>query len=126
MNKKEMLQLSLMTEVASMYYEKGMTQEEIGKALYLSRTRISRILKKAEEMGVKAYGIRPSMYEILSETDKNIDFSICSGYYEYSGNAGFGIPSGNACRRRDYRRFPDIGIDIPAVRSFGRLSFGRR
>lgn len=43
------------------------------------------ILKKAEEMGVKAYGIRPSMYEILSETDKNIDFSICSGYYEYSG-----------------------------------------
>ena len=52
MNKKEMLQLSLMKEVASMYYEKGMTQEEIGKALYLSRTRISRILKKAEEVGV--------------------------------------------------------------------------
>ena len=30
MNKKEMVQLSLMTEVASMYYEKDMTQEEIG------------------------------------------------------------------------------------------------
>ncbi len=43
------------------------------------------ILAKAEEMGVEAYGIRSSMYKILEETDKYVDFSICSGYYEYSG-----------------------------------------
>ena len=42
------------------------------------------ILKKARDMGVKAYGIHTSMYKILEETDKYIDFSICSGYYEYS------------------------------------------
>ena len=57
MNKKEMVQLSLMTEVASMYYEKDMTQEEIGNQLYLSRARISRILKKAHEMGVVEFRI---------------------------------------------------------------------
>lgn len=41
------------------------------------------MLAKAEEMESKAYGIKPSMYEILAETDKDIDFSICSGYYNY-------------------------------------------
>ena len=41
------------------------------------------MLQKAEEMGSKAYGIKPSMYEILAETDKDIDFSIRSGYYNY-------------------------------------------
>lgn len=52
MNVKEMMQLSMMTEVATMYYEKNMTQSEIGEKLFLSRTRISRILKKAQEEGV--------------------------------------------------------------------------
>ncbi|MDO4336833.1 MAG: sugar-binding domain-containing protein [Eubacteriales bacterium] len=52
MNVKEMMQLSMMTEIATMYYEKNMTQSEIGEKLYLSRTRISRILKKAQETGV--------------------------------------------------------------------------
>lgn len=52
MNVKEMMQLSMMTEVASMYYEKNMTQSEIGDKLFLSRTRISRILKRAQEEGV--------------------------------------------------------------------------
>lgn len=46
------MQLSMMTEVASMYYEKNMTQSEIGDKLFLSRTRISRILKRAQEEGV--------------------------------------------------------------------------
>ena len=42
------------------------------------------MLAKAEEMGSRAYGIKPSMYEILAQTDKDIDFSICSGYYNYT------------------------------------------
>lgn len=42
------------------------------------------MLAKAKEMGAPACGVKPSMYEILEETDKYIDFSICSGYYEYS------------------------------------------
>lgn len=38
---------------------------------------------RAKELGAKAYGVRPSMYEILAETHKDIDFSLVSGYYEY-------------------------------------------
>lgn len=52
MDKKTFLELSLMTEVAVMYYEKHFTQEEIGKRLFISRPRVSRILKKAEEAGI--------------------------------------------------------------------------
>jgi len=40
------------------------------------------ILKKAEEMHAKAYAIRPDMYKILMNTQKTIDFSIETGYYE--------------------------------------------
>ncbi len=41
------------------------------------------MLAKAGEMGAKAYPVRPEMYEVLAETNKDIDFSIHSGYYEY-------------------------------------------
>ncbi len=39
------------------------------------------ILKKASEMGSRAYGIRPDMYKILRNTQKTIDFSMDTGYY---------------------------------------------
>lgn len=52
MKPKELKQISLLTEVASLYYDKNMTQEEIAERLFLSRTRISRLLKKAHESGV--------------------------------------------------------------------------
>lgn len=51
-NNKDMLQLSFMTEVASMYYEKNMTQAEIAKKLYISRTKVARLLKKARDKGI--------------------------------------------------------------------------
>ena len=45
---------------------------------------VARVIEdKAREVGAKAYGVRPSMYEILTETNKDIDFSLDSGYYEY-------------------------------------------
>ena len=40
------------------------------------------ILKKASEMHAKAYAIRPDMYKILMNTQKTIDFSMDTGYYE--------------------------------------------
>ena len=40
------------------------------------------ILKKASEMHAKAYAIRPDMYKILMNTQKMIDFSMDTGYYE--------------------------------------------
>lgn len=40
------------------------------------------ILAKAEEMHAKAYAIRPDMYKILMNTQKTIDFSMETGYYD--------------------------------------------
>ena len=49
---KALASLSLITEVASKYYVQGKTQEEIAKELYLSRTKISRLLKRAQQEGI--------------------------------------------------------------------------
>ncbi|MDO4260982.1 MAG: folylpolyglutamate synthase/dihydrofolate synthase family protein [Eubacteriales bacterium] len=40
------------------------------------------ILRKAKEMHARAYGIRPDMYKILMNTEKTIDFSMDTGYYD--------------------------------------------
>ena len=40
------------------------------------------ILAKAAQMHAKAYAIRPDMYKILMNTQKTIDFSIETGYYD--------------------------------------------
>lgn len=41
------------------------------------------IRKRARELHAPAFGVRPEMYKISSMTDKHIDFSIHSGYYDY-------------------------------------------
>ncbi|MBS6397804.1 MAG: bifunctional folylpolyglutamate synthase/dihydrofolate synthase [Clostridiales bacterium] len=40
------------------------------------------ILAKAGEMHAKAWAVRPDMYKILMNTQKTIDFSMETGYYE--------------------------------------------
>lgn len=40
------------------------------------------ILAKAAQMHARAYAIRPDMYKILMNTQKTIDFSIETGYYD--------------------------------------------
>jgi DNA-binding transcriptional regulator LsrR (DeoR family) len=44
--------LSLLAEVASMYYEQDLTQAEIAKRTFTSRSRISRLLTLAKEKGI--------------------------------------------------------------------------
>ena len=39
----------LMMQAASMYYQEDMTQAEIARELFLSRTKVSRLLKLAKE-----------------------------------------------------------------------------
>lgn len=48
-NKEE---IRLMLKIAQMYYEKDMTQSEISNELGIYRTTISRMIKKAREMGI--------------------------------------------------------------------------
>ncbi|WP_180994157.1 sugar-binding transcriptional regulator [Bacillus sp. Marseille-P3661] len=49
---RELKQLSLLADVANLYYEHDLTQAEIAEKLFISRTRISRLLKQAKEKGI--------------------------------------------------------------------------
>ena len=42
----------MLIEVSVMYYLEGKTQSEIAKALYLSRPKVSRLLKRARELDI--------------------------------------------------------------------------
>lgn len=60
--------LAIYSQVAHMYYELGMMQPEIAKRLYFSRSKVSRILQKAQDLGivdikVKHYLSRVRFYE---------------------------------------------------------------
>jgi DNA-binding transcriptional regulator LsrR (DeoR family) len=45
-------QLRLITKVARMYYERGVRQVDIAETLHLSQARVSRLLKRAAELGI--------------------------------------------------------------------------
>jgi len=45
-------QLRLITKVARMYHERGIRQTEIADALHISQARVSRLLKRAAELGI--------------------------------------------------------------------------
>lgn len=52
MDLKDLRKMSLLAEVACDYYERGLDQNAIADRLCLSRTRVSRLLKEAEEKGI--------------------------------------------------------------------------
>jgi deoxyribonucleoside regulator len=52
MNEKEERKLNMLAEIASLYYEHDLTQSEIAKKMFISRSRISRLLKQAKEKGI--------------------------------------------------------------------------
>ena len=54
---KDTYQLELLAEVASLYYEQNLTQKEIGDRLFISRSRVSRLLSAAREKGVVTISI---------------------------------------------------------------------
>ena len=52
--------LDLLLEVAKMYYELEMTQQEIADKIYVSRSRVSRMIKEARTLGLVEIIIKPS------------------------------------------------------------------
>src|SRR5690349_18308412 len=45
-------QVRLLTKVARMYHERGMRQPQIAEQLHISQPRVSRLLKRAGELGI--------------------------------------------------------------------------
>jgi DNA-binding transcriptional regulator LsrR (DeoR family) len=67
-------QLRLITKVARMYHERGVRQTDIAETLHLSQARVSRLLKRAAELGIVrtvvavAPGVHTEVEEALEET----------------------------------------------------------
>ncbi|WP_255491877.1 sugar-binding transcriptional regulator [Actinotalea sp. JY-7876] len=67
-------QLRLMTRVARMYHEQGMRQLEIAENLHISQPRVSRLLKRAVEVGIVRTtvslpaGVHPDLEERVEKT----------------------------------------------------------
>ena len=61
-----MQDLDLMLEVARMYYERDMTQQKIADKIYVSRSRVSRMIKKARALGLVEIIIKPSFENHVS------------------------------------------------------------
>jgi DNA-binding transcriptional regulator LsrR (DeoR family) len=66
-------QLRLITKVARMYHERGIRQTDIAESLHLSQARVSRLLKRAAELGIVrtvvavAPGVHTEVEEALEE-----------------------------------------------------------
>lgn len=72
--------ISLMVNVARMYYINGMKQEEIAKELQISRSLISMILTEAKEVGIVEINIRNPMLnndELSREYEETFDLRKC-------------------------------------------------
>lgn len=51
-------EIALLTEIASLYYVEGETQEHIAKKLHISRVKVGRLLKKAHAVGIVDVRVR--------------------------------------------------------------------
>lgn len=82
-------------QIAQMYYEQNLTQEEISKKLYISRSNISRMLKQARDVGIVEIMIhypferkRRLEIEFKKRFDLEdiviVDLNNCSGFELYS------------------------------------------
>ena len=82
-------------QIAQMYYEQNLTQEEIAKKLYISRSNISRMLKQARDVGIVEIMIhypfeRKRRLEVEFKKRFNlediiiVDLNNCSGFELYS------------------------------------------
>jgi DNA-binding transcriptional regulator LsrR (DeoR family) len=66
-------QLRLITKVARMYHERGIRQTEIAETLHISQARVSRLLKRATELGIvrtvvaAAPGVHTELEEALED-----------------------------------------------------------
>ncbi|MCJ7694657.1 MAG: sugar-binding transcriptional regulator [Anaerolineaceae bacterium] len=88
---KKIRQLELLAEVASMYYEQELSQNEIADKFYISRSRVSRLLTMAKEKGIVTFkihhtGERSFELEQMLKRKYHLDeaFVLNSNSFDYS------------------------------------------
>ena len=59
MSRNKIIDYRLLLKVSKLYYEQNLTQQEISKRVSLSRPKVSRLLKQAEQVGIVKINIIP-------------------------------------------------------------------
>lgn len=79
----------MLLEVARMYYERDMTQQEIADKIYVSRPSVSRMIKRARALGLVEIIIKPSFENHFSLEKRLMERfglkKILVAYSEHSG-----------------------------------------
>lgn len=87
---KELDDLAIIAEIASMYYEYDIPQSEIAKRLFYSKAKVSRLLKKARELRIVEINIRYPIQRVsaleqkLVKTFKLKDAVVIRNYPEHN------------------------------------------
>ncbi len=90
MKEKDVDELAIIAEVASMYYEHDIPQNVIAEKMFFSRAKVSRLLKKARELGIVEIVIRfpleriVALEKLLCDTFKLSDAVVIINYPEYN------------------------------------------
>jgi DNA-binding transcriptional regulator LsrR (DeoR family) len=113
-------QLRMIAKVARMYHERGIRQVDIAETLHISQPRVSRLLKRAHELGivrtivVVSQGMRRSGNAVDESEQAKLLASgavgdVCHRFFDHGGNA---VPSD-----LDHRV---LGIDSTTLRAIPR------
>ena len=84
-----MTNMEQLLAVSKMYYEQGMTQQEIAEKAFLSRSHVSRMLKGARALGIVEIIIRsPFENHISLEASLTERFGMEKVLVAYTENSG--------------------------------------
>lgn len=112
-------QLRLMTRVARMYHELGMRQGEIAKELHISQPRVSRLLKRAGEVGVvrTTVVLPPGVHTDLEEKLES-KFGLLQAVVVDIEGTDEGIQRGLGAATADYLAATLLGSDTVGISSW--------
>ena len=86
-NDKSLREYAFLSQVADMYYNQGMLQAEIARNLYFSRSKVSRLLTQARELGIVDIKVKqitdrvPSLESALKKTFGIKDAVVISNFH---------------------------------------------
>lgn len=85
-DEKSLRELAFLSQVADMYYNQDMLQSEIAAKLYFSRSKVSRLLTQAKELGIVDIKVKhvsdriPSVEKVLKDTFHLKDAVVINSY----------------------------------------------
>ena len=148
-NKKALQEYAFLSQVADMYYNQNMMQADIAKQLYFSRSKVSRLLTRAREVGIvdikvkhvrdrvpvledvfrKTFGLKDAVIISSFEGDSYdqtldavTDFASIYVSNLLTGKKQIGVCSGNAADRTNRKIRPIHECQLDVVQLVGTVS----